>query len=119
MSAKFPEDWAIRHILHNYSSAVRRNDEAGLNVNDQFNNEKLIDSNYIQAMRLVFAFDRYSYADMFTVEDFVENVKEGWFNRYDGSGIYVSWTGQSLGPFSFTFPNDHPENAVFVAWYNK
>lgn len=55
------------------------------------------------------------YADIFTVEEWNQSVKDGWFNNYDGDGYWVKDNMQC----SDEVFSSQPEDATHVAWYNK
>lgn len=60
--------------------------------------------------------------DIFTVKEFIEAIKKGWFNEYDGSGYWATETQVSNSYFDFNsknfgFPSEF--KATHVCWYNK
>ena len=63
--------------------------------------------------------------DLFTRDEFRENVENGWFIDTDGEGQYSNengdWTGKWLVPSSFTLDEVHNKNMEYthVIWYNK
>lgn len=54
--------------------------------------------------------------EIFTVADFLDSARRGYFNEDDGIGIYLDKDGNSLGSVWLT---NLPHNAVKVAWYSK
>lgn len=63
--------------------------------------------------------------DLFTRDEFRENVENGWFIDTDGDGQYSNengdWTGKWLSPSSFTEDEEHGKNMEYthVVWFNK
>ena len=74
---------------------------------------------YIQAMTLVTSIEKLSFAYFVPAEVFIEQAYQGCFTGYDGSGYWVDWDGNEIGRFSFSAGAKMPDDAVFVAWYNK
>ena len=62
------------------------------------------------------------YGDIFLIDDFIENVEEGYFIDYDGSGCWVDDAGNRLGHIicdTKWLRENQPADAKFVAWFNK
>ena len=63
--------------------------------------------------------------DLFTRDEFRENVENGWFIDTNGDGQYSNengdWTGKWLSPSSFTLDEVNNKNMEYthVIWYNK
>lgn len=63
--------------------------------------------------------------DLFTRDEFRENVESGWFIDTDGDGQYSNengeWTRKWLSPSSFTLDEVNNKNMEYthVIWYNK
>lgn len=56
------------------------------------------------------------YADLMTLEDFTEYVRDGCFIEYDGDGYYATATEES----QINVWNEPPPDwATHVTWYNK
>lgn len=57
--------------------------------------------------------------DVYLLKDFVENVKIGLFNEFDGSGYWATETHYDIeSPFDFEKPK-RPIWATHVVWFNK
>ena len=54
-----------------------------------------------------------------TVENFIKEQECGCFISYDGTGDYVDFDGNELGPVNWNNYHNYPKGTVFVAWYNK
>lgn len=63
--------------------------------------------------------------DIYTIAEWQEAVSNGWFNEYDGSGI---WLDKDLGRLGSDHPSrphyddvfaTPPEGATHVEWFNK
>ena len=74
---------------------------------------------YIQAMMLVTSIERLSFAYFVPAEDFIQGAINGSFNEYDGNGFWIDWNGNEIDYFSWEDGAKMPDDAVFVAWYNK
>ena len=74
---------------------------------------------YIQAMMLVTSIERLSFAYFVPVEEFIQDAMNGSFNEYDGNGFWIDWNGNEIDRFSWEDGATMPDNAIFVAWYNK
>ena len=74
---------------------------------------------YIQAMILVTSIERLSFAYFVPVEEFIQDAMNGSFNEYDGNGFWIDWNGNEIDRFSWEDGATMPDNAIFVAWYNK
>lgn len=57
--------------------------------------------------------------DVYTLDEWKQNVKMGYFNEYDGSGCWLKdgeFMTKNVFDDVFTKP---PEGATHVVWYNK
>lgn len=59
--------------------------------------------------------------DLFTRDEFRENVENGWFIDTNGEGQYSNETGKWLSPSSFTLDEVNNKNMEYthVIWYNN
>lgn len=120
---KMPNDWTIRSILENYAAKYFQNEDhyiAGDIDYKEYDNirEKNIKL-AIQAMKLIFTKEDYSYCTLMSIEHFIDSVMFGYFTPYDGMGCYITFDGTELGSINWDNPETYPEETVFVAWYNK
>ena len=61
-------------------------------------------------------------AFVFLIDDFIEDVEEGYFIDYDGSGCWVDDAGNRLGHIRCDVKwlrENQPADAKFIAWFNK
>lgn len=120
---KRPDNWAIRHVLDNYAAMYYENEDKYMAGDINFSQyDDIKEKNVktaIQAMRLVFTNNNYSFGDLMPVECFIDSVISGYFTSWDGTGYYVDFDGNELGYVNWDDPEDYPEDTVFVAWYNK
>ena len=75
-----------------------------------------INDDYIQAMKLVFTQEEYSYGLFIPAPAFAEDWMRGCFTDYDGIGYFVDWQGNEIGPIDW---ETYTDKVRFVAWYNK
>ena len=120
---KMPDDWTIRSVLENYATKYFQNEIhyiAGDTNYKEYNDikEKNIEL-AIQAIKLIFTKEFYAFCDLMPVEYFVDSAISGHFIPFDGVGYYVAFDGTELGAVNWDNPRIYPEEAVFVAWYNK
>lgn len=62
------------------------------------------------------------FGDCFSIDTFIRNVETGDFIDDDGSGSWVDFEGNKIGPISCDaewLKQNKPENAKFIMWYNK
>jgi hypothetical protein len=60
------------------------------------------------------------YADLMTLEEWVESVKDGMLMEDDGFGYYATATHQSIEEIPFYEDiNDYDKNFTHVVWFNK
>ena len=120
---KTPNDETIRSVLENYAIKYFQNeihyiagDTNYKECNDiKEKNIKLA----IQAIKLIFTKEDYTYCDLMPIEHFVDSAVSGYFIPFDGVGYYVAFDGTELGIVNCDDPRVYPKEAVFVAWYNK
>lgn len=62
-----------------------------------------------------------SCGDLFTVEEFIQNVKDGGFTDYDGRGFFATQTHYSDIEVECSIPFWNPNKALYthVLWFNK
>jgi hypothetical protein len=120
---KTPNNETIRSILENYAAKYFQNEDHYIAGDIDFKEyDNIREKNIklaIQAMKLIFTKEDYSYCDLMPIERFVNFAMSGYFIPYDGVGYYVTFDGAELGSINWDNPEDYPKEAVFVAWYNK
>lgn len=65
---------------------------------------------------------KYKMGAVYSIQDFLEDVKIGGFNDYDGEGHWVDREGINLGGIICNYNwlvRNQPSNAKFIVWYNK
>ena len=97
-----PDDWAIKNILNCYAATKKENekkyyDTQEIDIIEFDKNKEEYEKLYIQAMRLVFTNDNYTYGDLYLFDVFIDAVINGYFIPYDGTGYYVDFDGNKLG----------------------
>ena len=94
----------------------------GLTMNDwntYYADKEYTKKVYIQAMKLVTSIERLSFAYFVPAEKFIQDAINGIVNEYDGNGYWVDWDGNEICDISWEIGATMPDDAVFVAWYNK
>lgn len=61
------------------------------------------------------------YGDVFLIDDLIEEVKNGYFINYDGSGYFGDWTGETdeMIDCNVKWLEENRKDYLFVFWYNK
>lgn len=89
-------------------------------IQDNVESADALQELYAQALRLqVQHEDDY---EISTVSDFIEAVKNNFFNDYDGTGYFLDFNGACLGQIKCNvdwLTNNQLEHACFIAWYSK
>ena len=65
---------------------------------------------------------KHKLGDVYSIQDFLEDVKIGGFNDYDVEGHWVDSEGINLGSIICNYNwlvRNQPSNAKFIVWYNK
>lgn len=74
-------------------------------------------------LNIIINMKKLSNGDLFTRDEFRENVENGWFIDTDGEGQYSNengdWTGKQLSPSSVTRDKNKNIEYTHVIWYNK
>ena len=67
------------------------------------------------------------YGDVFLIDDFIEEVRNGFFTNYDGIGAFGDWNGEIEVEDFFTsmincnveWLEENRKDYLFIFWYNK
>lgn len=66
------------------------------------------------------------YGDVFVIDDFIEEVRHGFFTNYDGFGFFGDWNGKIDREFYNDMINcnvewleENRKDYLFIFWYNK
>ena len=66
------------------------------------------------------------YGDVFVIDDFIEEVKHGFFTNYDGIGFFGDWLGEIDREFyndmiscNVEWLEENRKDYLFIFWYNK
>lgn len=113
---------AMNKIEEDYKNGVYTKVIDGLTMKDwnTYNaDEEYTQKVYIQAMKLVTSIERLSFSYFVPAEEFIQDVMNGSFNEFDGCGYWIDWDGNEIDYFGWGENATMPDNAVFVAWYNK
>lgn len=105
---EFKHDWKIKRILNYFQVSVR-------STNDyDFDERDYLLGSCGRAIELNCQTDGF----VMPIDMFCEWVNAGTITPYDGTGHYLDYEGNKVEGYIF----DEfycPENAEFVAWYNK
>lgn len=105
---EFKHDWKIRNILNYFKDTYRCVDDYDFDQKDFLTNSC---SRAIELTCKDFGF-------VMPIDMFCEWVKAGYITDYDGIGYFLDYEGNRLegDVFDEYFV---PDDALFVAWYNK
>lgn len=84
--------------------------------------EEILEEKLMDLANAVLIMSRKGYGDLYFIEDFIEEVAIGGFIDYDGRGEWVDAEGNAIDYIRCDVDwllNNKPENAKFIAWYNK
>lgn len=113
---------AMNKIEEDYKNGGYTEVINGLTMNDwnsYYEDKEYTRKVYIQAMLLVNKIEIFSFAYFVPVEEFIQDAINGSFNEYDGHGYWVDWDGNEICGIGWEDGATMPDDAVFVAWYNK
>ena len=113
---------AMNKIEEDYKNGVYTEVVNGLTMNDwntYHADKEYTQKVYIQAMKLATTVEIFSFAYFVPAEEFIQDAINGSFNEYDGHGYWVDWDGNEICGISWEDGATMPDDAVFVAWYNK
>ena len=117
------DEWTIKSLFQEYHAELTKLEtehrKNHIDFSTFYDKEEELGEKYAQMTRLAFSIDRLAFSYLTTAENFVRQVKTGYFNSYDGVGYYLDWDGNELGYINWSDPDKWPENTVFFAWYNK
>ena len=113
------DDWTIKTLLHQYHTDRYNIRQTNLDLPEIWEKEEELNKLYTQATRLIFSKKEFSFGELMTVENFIKEQECGCFISYDGTGDYVDFDGNELGPVNWNNYHNYPKGTVFVAWYNK
>ena len=77
---------------------------------------------YKQAAHAMLITTKIGFGDCYPIDTFIEEVKDGSFIDYDGSGFWVDSEGNEISSIRCNaewLKQNKPENAKFIIWYNK
>lgn len=118
-----PNNWTICSLFREYHDEVRKLKEEHRKKHIDFptfyDKKEKLEKRYARAVYLIFTNDRLAFSDLMTVETFITIVNQGGINCYDGCGDWIDWDGNEIGGISWEETATMPDNAMFVAWYNK
>lgn len=105
--------WELGVLLECYSDKARKLDKYAFREMEQ------LKELYAQAILLNI---KHGYGLFFPIDDFIDEVRGGGINNYDGFGELLDAEGNKLGysRCNVKFLEDAKSNgAVYVAWFNK
>ena len=105
--------WEIGVLLDSYASRAAALDE------HDFDGERNLKTLYAQAIILNV---KRGYGMFLPIDDFIEDVRGGFYTDYDGCGDLLDFSGDDLGSVrcSVKYLEDaKAKGAVYVAWFNK
>ena len=119
-----PDKWTLYYLLNSYAAFYAKNEDAyragDINGSTCINNQEKYSDLYIKALYIAFEKKELENATIWLVEAFNERIEDGGFNSYDGSGCYLDKDGNEIpGYINWSNPDDYPEGAVYIAWWNK
>lgn len=77
---------------------------------------------YKQAAHAMLITAKIGFGDCFPIDKFIQDVEDGYFMDYDGSGYFVNEDGNQISSIRCNaewLRNHTPEAAKFVMWFNK
>lgn len=103
--------WEIMSIIDHYNKRINNT------VKYSKEYEKLREL-YAQAIRIQC---RQNYGYVMTIDDFVENVEDGYFIDYDGSGVFLDSEGKRHEYIrcNAKWLKTHQNDYKYVLWFNK
>ena len=107
--------WTLSHYLDNILNSYMNSSLSGYRMID--NNEPLK-----TAANAALIVAKHGCGDCYTIDDFIDCVECGGFNDFDGSGEFVSKTGEVLSRIRCNaewLRYNTPKDAAFIMWYNK
>lgn len=106
-------EWGISLLMQCYEARV-----AKLDKNDHIERKKLL-TLYAKAMILNV---QKGYGLFYPIDDFIEDVRDGYYIDYDGCGDLLDADGNELGYVRCNvkyLEAAKATGAVYVAWFNK
>ena len=77
---------------------------------------------YKQAAHAMLITTKIGFGDCYPIDMFIENVRDGNFIDYDGSGYFVNAEGNKISSIMCNvkwLQDNIPEDAKFIMWFNK
>lgn len=115
-----PDFWTIHYLYSHYAERMkildRQQKSNMLSYSDYLATRDKVRTVYIQAMRIIFNRKEHIYSLFLPIAEFAEAWDNGFYNNDDGFGYFVDWDGNELGRIDW---DNLPEEACFIAWYNK
>lgn len=116
----FPTVNDIKYLLYRYRKKIEKLETSYKNkeidISKYYADKDTYELLFAQAVKLLFARE---FGDIFLIEDFIVSAKNGGFIPYDGTGIFIDLFGKEVGYINWDNLDDYPNEATFVAWYNK
>ena len=109
----FDVRWEIGVLLDSYSQRAAKLDE------HDFDGEDNLKNLYAQAIILNV---KRGYGIFLPIDDFIEDVRGGFYTDYDGCGDLLDFSGDDLGDVRCNvkyLESAKDSGAVYVAWFNK
>lgn len=117
------DNYGLCNLFDSYHDEVRKlkeeNRKGHIDFLTLYEKREDLKRRYARATYLLFTEKVPSFTDLMTVDTFIEIVKHGGINGYDGVGSWLDWDGNVLGPVGWSAADEMPDAADFVAWYNK
>ena len=103
--------WEIMHIVNKFNKRTEGMKKFGKEFEE-------IQKIYARALQITCAND---YGLVFTIADFIDNVKEGYFTSYDGSGVFLDWEGNrhEWVRCDTKWLKENKKDYPFIRWFNK
>lgn len=116
----FPTIEDITFLLYRYRKKIEKIETSYKNnkidISKYYTDKDTCELLFAQAVKLLFARE---FGDIFLIEDFIASAKNGGFIPYDGTGVFIDLFGNEVGDINWNNLDDYPNEAIFVAWYNK
>lgn len=103
--------WEIMHIINNFNKRTEGMKKFGKEFEE-------IQKIYARALQITCAND---YGLVLAIDDFIDDVADGYFMDYDGSGVFLDWEGnrQEWIRCDTKWLKENKKDYPFVRWFNK
>lgn len=105
---EFENEWYIKQIIYYYNNALK-------NYEDY---EQLEKANLLTVCARAIELTCESIGLVMPLDMFFEWTSTGYLTDYDGHGYYYNINGEAIADVDFV-SGLYPEEAVYVAWFNK